>query len=129
MTSKKTRNRHRQAGFMFPTPLAGILLSAAVMALSYLWLGGKCEALGRNIKILERECAELCARRTNEESKWSWMITPGNMEIALKRHRLDMDWPDGKRLVIINYSESRTSAKQLGWHSDDQEQMQVAMND
>ena len=68
MARRKRRNRRRQEqGMGFPAPLALVLVVAAIVALSYLWLCGRCEGLGERIKDLEARKAELERQVVNEE--------------------------------------------------------------
>ncbi|NCC50789.1 MAG: hypothetical protein EOM20_06175 [Spartobacteria bacterium] len=94
---KQTEKRH-----VFPVPLAGILVLAAVLSLTYLWLCGRCDSLGRRIKVLEKSCAEARKLRYNEEYKWANMKNPRNIERALKQHHLDMTWPDRRRVITLS---------------------------
>ena len=111
MAKRRKKNKKRQSeGVMFPAPLAIILVLAAVLSLSYLWLCGRTEGLGRNIKGLEKEYAELRRRVINEEYKWSNMKSPKNIERLLTQHNVAMVWPSEQNIVRIRVSSGRTTS-------------------
>lgn len=78
---------------VFPAPLALVLVVGALLALSYLWLCGRCEDLGLRIQDLEKQKAELEGQVINEEYKWTKMTAPGNMHRLLCTHGLVMELP------------------------------------
>ncbi|MDI6775108.1 MAG: hypothetical protein QME60_06910 [Verrucomicrobiota bacterium] len=88
-------------GFIFPVPFAGLLAVIAAMALWYLWLGCRCEALGKELKRLEDEKAELTKRCLNEEYKWARMKSPESIDRALARHGIVMIWPRSEQIVRL----------------------------
>jgi len=93
--SKKKYARARKPGIrsVFPRTLFGILLMLTVFALSYLYLCGRCDALGKNIYQLEKQRADLRREIVNEEFKWSNMTSPENMEKLFDKHNIIMIWP------------------------------------
>jgi len=104
-TKSKNKNRKKKPaspGFIFPTPLASILVLVALLCLSYLWLCGRTEALGMQIKRLENEKAKVERRIANEEYKWSIMISPQHLQAALDKHNLDMQWPEDHQVVMVS---------------------------
>ena len=109
MANRRSKNRNRKKtktkGFIFPTPLAAILVLVAMVCLSYLWLCGRTEALGMQIKRMENEKAKLERRIANEEYKWSIMIPPRNLRAALARHNLAMTWPEDHQIVLVERAE------------------------
>ena len=100
---KKKNKKKTKEALVFPAPLAAAMMIAAVVALSYLWLCSRCEALGMDIKTLEREKVDVHKRVLNEEYKWSNMKSPRNIEAFLRRHKLDMTWPKEKHIVRIRH--------------------------
>ena len=82
----------------FPAPLALVLVVGAIVALSYLWLCGRCEGLGERIKGLEARKGELERQVVNEDFKWTNMKAPPNIERLLRTHRLEMEWPSEDRV-------------------------------
>lgn len=105
MANRKSKNRNRKKtkpqGFIFPTPLATILVLVAIICLSYLWLCGRTEALGMKIKRMENEKAKVERRIANEEYKWSIMISPQNLRTSLAKHNLNMAWPEDHQIVHV----------------------------
>ncbi len=100
--ARRNKSRKKQsAGFIFPAPFAAALTLAGVLALSYLWLCGRCESLGIQIKTLEAKKADLHNRVINEEYKWSNLKSPRNIELFLQQHNLVMTWPDESRIVRV----------------------------
>ena len=98
---RKKRRQHERSGFVIPVPLGLLLLLIAVVALSYLWLCGKCEALGHQISELEVQKKALHRKVVNEEYEWSNLTSPENMQRSLKRHKLEMDYPAPDRMVKL----------------------------
>lgn len=128
---RKTKNRKRTDHvYLVPPPLATVLILAAVLSLSYLWLCGRCEDLGKRIKSLERECAKVRKVRVNEEFKWYNMTSLPSMEKALQRHGLQMNFPPQGRVVQLPRSSSRERPidPELYRRQMDEE-IRIAMND
>jgi len=99
---RKRRNRKmRVDGFIFPAPFAGVLVFISVAALSYLWLCSRCDALGREIKVLEKEQVQLENKFLNEEYKWMSMKSPKNIEETLLRYGIAMTWPRRDQVVWL----------------------------
>lgn len=108
----RRRNRKKQTdGFIFPVPFAAILVLGSILALSYLWLDGRCEAIEKEIKVLETEEADLARTYAAEQSKWAHMKTPPNIEKALRRHKMCMVWPDEGHIVRLPASNVETWMK------------------
>ncbi len=98
---KKKKNRKRVDGFVFPVPFAGALIVIATLALAYVWMGCRCEALGREIKGLEQEKTVLYKRYQNEEYRWTQMKSPRNLERVLAKHSMKMVWPSASQVVRL----------------------------
>ena len=101
MARNKNRKRDEVPG-VFPAALAMLLGGAIVVALSYLWLCGRCDSIGRRIKQFEQQKLAVERARVNEEFQWSNMTSPQNMEKLLKAHGLEMSWPAEKNVVRIH---------------------------
>lgn len=102
MKARRKRNRKKRVeGYLFPVPFASLLVVAGVAALAYLWMLSRCEAIGAEIKVLERAEAELTERYLNEELKWTRMRSPQNLERILARNGVKMDWPSGQQVVLM----------------------------
>lgn len=100
---RKNRKRH-EARVGFPSPLAAVLVSFAVLSLVYLWLCGRCDALGKSLTRLEDRKEDLHGRMLNEEYKWSNMKSPRRMEELLLRHHLIMSLPAEGRIIRVRPS-------------------------
>jgi hypothetical protein len=103
MTRRKKNRRKDSERFIFPAPFAAILGAVALLSLGYLWLCGRCEAMGAQIKTLENKKVEARKRVINEEYKWSNMKSPGNILALLRRYNLSMNYPDERRVVRLRY--------------------------
>ena len=99
---RKRVNTKKNAGFLFPVPLAALLSTAALLCFGYLWLNGRCESLAQDIKRLEDGKAEVRRRVLNEEYKWSNLCTLRRVREALVQFQIPMDWPDNARVVHIS---------------------------
>jgi len=103
MMMQKKKNRKKQSdGSFLPRPLALLLAVATVFSLTYLWLHGRCEALGTQLKDLELRKVELQKQRVNEESKLANMKSPRQIEYLLQKHNLAMVWPDERQIVRMH---------------------------
>jgi len=101
MVGKRKTNRKRNPNNPFPTALAGVLSLLGLVAISYLCLCSRCEALAREIKTLEVRHAELQRRKVNEEYKWSNLRSLKRVEEALARFQIPMSWPRQDQVVHI----------------------------
>lgn len=99
----KLRVRSRKPGVrgVFPGTLFAILLVLATFALTYLYLCGRCDALGKRINELEKIRDGLRRDVATEEFKWSNLTSPQNMEALLKKHGLTMTWPSEDSVVRL----------------------------
>lgn len=102
MVGKRKVNRKKQQAMVFPVPLAATLVVAAGLALSYLWLCGRCEALGREIKQTEQRKEQLHRDVLNEEYKWTNMRSLRNIRATLHHFNIQMDWPDERAVVYLS---------------------------
>jgi len=98
---QKARSQKTQVRIPFPVVLANILVFVAVFGLSYVWLCARCDTLGQEIKRLETEQRETRRRMTNEQDRWSNLLTPANLDRALKRHNLAMRLPNEQQIVRV----------------------------
>ncbi len=100
--ARKTKNcKKKQKEDVFPAPLAAALALVTVLALSYLWLCGQCEAAEQRIKKLERSLSAVHKLRLNEDYKWHNLRSQENIERALDLHGLQMSWPEKQRAIQI----------------------------
>lgn len=107
---KRLRSKNRPKGKsrpVFPAPLALVLGLVTALALAYLWLCGRCDSLGQEIKRKERELVDLRRRVVNEEYKWSNLTSPRNMQRLLQAHQLLMTWPKECDVVRLGPASER----------------------
>ena len=97
----KKRRRRKQDGFIFPAPFAGIVVVVSSLALGYVWLGCRCEALGRDLKALEQKQADLQKQHVTETFKWARKKSPRNIERALEHGGITMVWPHRTKVVRL----------------------------
>ena len=100
----RNRNRNYRKNVktrLLPGWLVVVVVAAAGMGFSYLWLGARCDALGRRIKELEKQKVAVRRLVVNEEFKWSNLTTFENITRLLKKHNLDMDWPKQNDVVRL----------------------------
>ncbi len=107
----KNMRKHR-AAIAFPLHVAALLIVGTSLALVYVWLDMKGEALGRRIKNLEDEGVELQSRYDNELWKWQATISPSNIDAALEQNRIVMVWPDEKNIVRVRKGDSSVASLQ-----------------
>jgi hypothetical protein len=99
-----SRQNRRKDSFVLEAPaaaLVGLALVVAALALAYLWIHSRCEALGRNIKKLETERDELERQFQIEESKWTQLKSPRNLERTLAARGIAMNWPRPDQIVHV----------------------------
>ena len=125
---KKNRKKDSE-GFIFPAPFAAILGAVAVISLGYLWLCGRCDSLGKQIKGLEEKKVEIHKRVINEEYKWSNMKSPGNIEQILQKHHLVMTWPGPERVVRLCSKPETLKPAQVVQRREYAQHTGVVMND
>jgi hypothetical protein len=110
----RKRNRRKNVRtHVVPLPLAAVLLVVTVFSLGYLWLNGRCDALGREIKGCEQRRDELQRLIVNEEYKWCNMTSPRNMEKLLQTHQLPMALPQEKSVVRLYPDAARRGGGQF----------------
>ena len=100
-TRRKRNRKKRVEGYLFPVPIASLLVVAGVAALAYLWMVSRCEAIGAEIKALEQAEATLTEKYLNEELKWTRLRSPQNLERILARNGVKMDWPARGQVVLL----------------------------
>jgi hypothetical protein len=98
--ARKNRKKRRN-GFRFPIPTAGVIAVFGSIALSYLWLLGHCDTLGKEILSLEEELSELEKERDRQVSRWSQMSSTRGILRALADNGMVMVWPGDHQVVEI----------------------------
>ena len=105
MTRSRKRNRKKQAASLnLHAPTIALITVFATVLLCYLWLCGRCEDLGKNIKWLEQDLERQRKVVLTEEFNWSTMKSQTEIRKYLHRQRLVMDWPDEAHVVRIPFS-------------------------
>ncbi len=94
-------NRKIRQGPLFPAPLAGVLTLAALIALSYLWLCGRCDAISAEIQQIEHRRVELRRRLVAEEYRWAQMNTLSRIRAALANFGIVMEAPEERRILRL----------------------------
>ena len=89
------------------TMVWGIALFGVVAVLAGIYLGlfNACETIGRQIKKLEYDQAELRKRVVNEERNWAMARSIGNMERLLAAHGIVMSWPQEHNIIRLQAAE------------------------
>ncbi len=100
---KKLRAQAHKPGVsgVIPGTLFGTLLLLAAFSLSYLYVCGRCVALGDKITKLEKERDVARREIANEEYKWSKLMSPESMKRLMKEHGLEMIWPSEDSVVRL----------------------------
>lgn len=88
-----------------------MVLVLAVGAMVYLSLHNSCERIGRRIKGLERDYANLQKRVVNEERNWAMARSIRNMEQLMETHGIVMTWPEEKNIIRLQPVESEEPAQ------------------
>ena len=84
---------------------------AAVLAGIYLGLFNACETIGRQIKKLEYDQAELRKRVVNEERNWAMARSIGNMERLMASYGIAMTWPEQRNIIRLRAAEPAPPAQ------------------
>ncbi|MDR0994510.1 MAG: hypothetical protein LBN38_08125 [Verrucomicrobiota bacterium] len=84
---------------------------AATLAVIYLSLLNNCETIGRQIKKLEQEQAELQKRVVNEERNWATARSIRNMERLMAVHGIVMSWPEERHIIRLHAGEEDAPAQ------------------
>ena len=100
--TRKNRKKRKLNASMVPRPFAGVVALVVVFALGYVWIGSRCEALGRELKSLENERQVLHKQYLIEESKWIRMKSPQELQKALERHNIIMTWPKNDQVIRLS---------------------------
>lgn len=96
------KNKKRNGGFLFPLPFALALILVSSFGIGYIWLGCRCESVGRRLKRLEDERSMLERQLRTEQYRWAQMKSPLNIERTLARLSIEMGWPTGTQIVHMH---------------------------
>ncbi len=109
-------NRKKQVrGFIFPAPVAGLIVLLCMLALGYIRLGIRCEALGRELKQLESAHEHLSRRALTEEFQWRRMHSTARIEEALRARNIVMGWPQKGQIVRMGEALAEAEARRSLW--------------
>lgn len=78
-----------------------VVIAAAFLALGYLYLGARSDALGQDINRLEKRLDAVRRDVQNEQFKWSHLTSSAELEKLLRRHNLVMDFPAPENIVRL----------------------------
>jgi len=109
MAKRNRRNGHHGNRALFWG--ISLLLIVASTAMVYLSLYNSCERIGRNIKKMEHQCAELHKRVVNEERNWAMARSIANMERLMDAHGIVMSWPEEKNIIRLQVAEQDEPAQ------------------
>ena len=105
---RKRRNRRKtrklQATVRVPALLSVILVPTFVISLVWILAGDRCEALGREIRVLEAQKDLLSKQLENEQNRWANLTAPSSFRQVLSQHGLVMSRPDERSVVRIQGS-------------------------
>jgi hypothetical protein len=107
MPRKKPNRRKEDNGAQLHAPMIAVLVLLAVIFVSFLYLGGRCENLGSRIKAMEIDIESIHVRVLTEEMKWERMKSPKVIRVYLNKHDLDMSWPGNERIYRIPMNKRR----------------------
>jgi hypothetical protein len=99
--ARRSKNRRKVNGFVFPVPLAGSIMLLTTLGLGYVWLGCRCDAIGKEIKLLESRKMTLEKKCLNEQCRWARMKSPANVSRKLASYNIKMGWPKRGQVVRL----------------------------
>ena len=109
MARKNRKNGHEGNRMVFwGVPLMALV---ALLGMVYLNLHNACESVGREIKRLENQRAELRKQVVNEERNWEMARYIQNMQRLMETHGIAMTFPDSKNIVRLRAAEPEEPAQ------------------
>lgn len=99
-TTKKNRKRTQQKTSL--GPIAAPIIVIASMVVVIIGLNSRYEALGAEVAQLEMQRRQLLQDLGRAESRWARLMFPHHIEAALKRHGIEMIWPDDRLIVRVS---------------------------
>lgn len=100
-TTGRRNRKLKTEGFRMPATLSLVLVLSFVVGGFYVWVGSKTEALAQQIKEEEQELKMLRQQVASSAARWSEMTGPRQLQNALARHNLQMNWPRADQIVQI----------------------------
>lgn len=104
MKMRGNRRRHSRFSAVNRRLVFFVVLNALILAaggFAHLVASGSVASINAEIKKLERENAAICKEIQRERTNWAAMITPAEVESALRRHGLHMENPRGEYIVNL----------------------------
>lgn len=102
--ARKNKNRkkdRKKLALPCPGPVASSLIVATLLALTYLWVCGQCESLGRELGELEQVRNQLSQQLNLEKSRWARNETMEGVIRGLARWDIEMKLPAVERVVVV----------------------------
>ena len=99
--ARKNKKKRRLDAFVIPIPIVGTIVALAGLGLLYVWLGCRCELVGRELKALEKKQRELTKKYVVEQSRWAKLKSPRTLRQTLERHGIVMGWPRRDQVVRL----------------------------
>lgn len=99
--NKRKKSVRKNIAVPYPGPLLSVLIVAALVSLTYLWMCSRCEALGNEIASLEAHRAALDNRLRTEKSLWAERESLEGIRQGLRRFGIEMTLPSMDRIVIV----------------------------
>lgn len=100
--AKRKNKKKNIDGFIFPVPFAMVVIAASTLALAYVWIGCRCQVVGKQLKALELQEEELSRALVNEEYRWARMKSPENLEKKMNEMGIKMTWPRPDQIVRLH---------------------------
>ncbi len=100
--ARRKKNRKKLNGFVFPTPVASLIIASAIVGVAYLWLSSTAEVLGGQIRDQESVRRGLHEQFQNEQYRWTRLKSPRSIEAALATYGIVMVWPQRDQVVRMS---------------------------
>lgn len=99
-------NRRRYTGFSAANHKVIAFFSLLILILSFgafsnLLIRSSIRKIGMDISKLEHEKISLRLDKARAQARWSQCSNPDNLEVALRKHGLNMDLASGERVVSL----------------------------
>ncbi len=100
--NKKKKSVVKNLAVPYPGPLLSVLIVAALVSLTYLWMCSRCEDLGSEIVLLESRRAALDSQLRTETSLWAQRSSLEGIRQGLRRFGIAMSLPPMDRIVVVS---------------------------
>ncbi len=102
--ARKNKNKKRVKRTLavpYPGSLLSVLLVAALISLTYLWMADRCDTLGNEIGALEGRHLSLQNQLSTEKSLWAQRTSLEGIRLGLQRWGVEMSLPSMDRIVMV----------------------------